>query len=106
MRRGEQSDAQAGCAINAFEHGAGGAFAVRAGDVDEAQFFLRIARERGEFEGVFQSELGAEQTQAVKKLDGFGVGHFKSSNRKSRSGRQTPRRGGRREAAVRKRLSQ
>jgi len=38
-------------------------------------FFLRMARERGEFERVFQPELCAEQTQTVKKLDGFGVGH-------------------------------
>ena len=70
MRRGEQPDAQSRRAINAFEHGAGRAFAVGAGDVDEAEFFLRIARQRGELEGVFQPELRAEQTQAVEKLDG------------------------------------
>ncbi len=75
MRRGEQADAQSGCAINAFEHRAGRAFAVRAGDVDEAEFFLRIARERGELARVLQPKIRAEQLQAVKKLDGFGVCH-------------------------------
>src|SRR5665213_1627102 len=75
MRRGEQPDAQSGCAINAFEHGAGRAFAVRAGDVDEAEFFLRIAGERGERARVFQPEIRAEHLQAVKKLDGFGIIH-------------------------------
>ena len=75
MRRGEQPDAQSRRAINAFQHGAGRAFAVGAGDVDEAEFFLRIACQRGELERVFQPELRAEQTQAVKKLDGFGVSH-------------------------------
>ena len=75
MWRGEQPDAQAGRAVNAFEHGAGRAFAIGAGDVDEAEFFLRITRECGQLECVFQPELRAEQTQAVKKLNRFGVGH-------------------------------
>ena len=75
MRRGEQPDPQSGRAINAFEHRAGRAFAVRSGDMDEAQFFLRIARERGEMERVFQPEIRAEHLQAVKKLDGFGISH-------------------------------
>ena len=75
MRRGEKPDAQSGCAINAFKHCAGRAFAVRAGDVDEAEFFLRIAGERGELARVFQPEIRAEHLQAVKKLDGFGIIH-------------------------------
>src|SRR5476651_1191961 len=75
MRRGEQPDAQTGRAINAFEHRAGRAFAVRAGDVDEAEFFLRIAGERGELVRVFQPEIRAEQLQPVKKSNGFGIIH-------------------------------
>src|SRR5277367_4816987 len=75
MRRSKKPDAQSGCAINAFEHRAGRAFAVRAGDVDEAEFFLRIAGERGELARVFQPEICAEHLQAVKKLDGFGIIH-------------------------------
>ena len=77
MRRGEQAGAQACCAVNAFEHGAGRAFAVSAGDVDEAEFFLRIAGERGEFTRVLQPEIRAEHLQAVEKLDGFGISHSK-----------------------------
>ena len=75
MRRSEQSDAQSRCAINAFEHRAGRAFAIRAGDVDEAEFFLRMPGERGKLERVFQPEIRAENLQAVKKLDGFGIIH-------------------------------
>ena len=71
MRRGEQPDAQSGRAINAFQHGAGRAFAVGAGDMDETQLFLWIARQRGELKRVFQPELRAEQTQAVEKLNCF-----------------------------------
>src|SRR5450432_1628501 len=75
MRRSKKSDAQSSRAVNAFEHRAGRAFAVRAGDVDEAEFCLRIAGERGELARVFQPEIRAEQLQAVKKLDGFGIIH-------------------------------
>ena len=49
--------------------------AVGAGDVDEAEFVLRIAGQRGEPARVFQPEVRAEQLQPVKKLDGSGVGH-------------------------------
>jgi hypothetical protein len=52
MRGGEETDAQAGCAINALEHGTSGAFAVGAGDVDEAELMMRVAREVSEFECV------------------------------------------------------
>src|SRR5208282_315350 len=76
MRRGEQSSAQARRAINALEHGAGRAFAICAGDVNETKLILRMARQRSELEGVFQTELRAEQTQVVKELDGFGISHF------------------------------
>lgn len=75
MRRGEQPDAQAGRTINALQHRAGGAFAVRAGDMDEAQLRLRIAAARRQPERVFQPEIRAEQIQPVKKLDGFGIIH-------------------------------
>ena len=75
MRRGEQPDAQAGRAIDAFQHGAGRALAIGAGDVDEAEPVLRLTRKRGELEGVSQSELRAEQTQAKEKLDGIRISH-------------------------------
>ena len=75
VRRGEQSHAQSGRAVDAFQHGADRAFAVGARDVDEAQLPVRIARQRGEPPGAFQPEMRAEQLQAVEKLDGFGVGH-------------------------------
>src|ERR1051325_8155037 len=60
MRRGEQAHAQSRRAINAFEHRARRAFAIRAGDVDEAELVLRIARLRGELARVLQPELRAE----------------------------------------------
>jgi hypothetical protein len=44
--------------------------------MDETEYCLGIAGERGELERVFQPKLGAEQTQTVKELDGFGIGHF------------------------------
>ena len=53
VRRGEEADAQARGAADAFEQRARRAFAVRAGDVDEAEFFLRIARECGEAARIF-----------------------------------------------------
>ena len=75
MRRGEQTDAPAGRAINGFQHRAGGTFAIGAGDVDKAELFLRIARECGELSRALQTEVRAEQLQAVKKLNRFGVSH-------------------------------
>src|SRR5262249_1891136 len=75
VRRSEQPHAQSPRAINAFQHRARRAFAVRARDMDEPKLFLRIARERREFEGVFQAQLGAEQPQAVKELNSFRISH-------------------------------
>ena len=83
MRRGEQSHAQSGCAINAFQHRASRAFAVGASDVDEPESFLRIAGERGKFARGLQSEICTEQIQAVEKLDGFGVGHVRGKDKGS-----------------------
>src|SRR5450755_2470411 len=80
MWRGEQADPQSCRAINAFEHRARRAFAVGAGDVDKAEFILRIASQRGELECVFQPKVRAENLQAVEKLDGFGVGHRSTVN--------------------------
>src|SRR5205823_6416701 len=76
MRRREKSDAQTRRAINAFEHRAGRAFAVGAGDVNEAQFLLRIPGQRRELECVFQAELQAKQAQVVEKLDGVAISHW------------------------------
>ncbi len=76
MWRREQSDPQARRAINAFEHRARRAFAICSGDVDEAEFVLRIAREFSEFARDFQPEARAKNLETGKKLDGFRVGHL------------------------------
>jgi len=73
--RGEQPDALAGRTIDAFQHGAGRAFAIGAGDMDEAEPVLRVARQRCQLKCVFEAKLRTEQTQAVEKLDGFGISH-------------------------------
>ena len=39
--------------------------------MDETQPVLRIARQRGELEGVLQSELRAKEAEVVEKLNGF-----------------------------------
>ena len=75
MRRGEQPRAAPGSAVDALQHGAGGTFAIGASHVDETQFRLRIACQCGQFERVFQTELGTEQAQSVQKLNGSVVGH-------------------------------
>jgi hypothetical protein len=85
MRRGKQSNAQTGRAINAFQDRAGGTFAVRPGDVNKAKFVLRIAREFGESKRIFQPEICAEQLKAVKKLDGFGISHVPTAWQMSKS---------------------
>jgi hypothetical protein len=43
--------------------------------MDEAEFFLRIVRKRGELARVLQPEIYAEQTPTIEKLNRFGVGH-------------------------------
>jgi len=60
-------------ALNAFEQHARGAFAVRAGDVDEAQSLLWIVHQGSELECVLQAKLQAEEAQAVEKFNGFGI---------------------------------
>ena len=73
MRRSEQTDPQAGRAVNALQHGARRTFAVRASDVNETEFLLRIAGQRGKLERVFQPEFCAEQAERIKKFNGGGV---------------------------------
>src|SRR5947207_7098574 len=60
VRRRKKPGAQAGRAINAFEHRAGRTFAVGAGDMDKAKFFVWISRQRGEFESILQAEPGSK----------------------------------------------
>ena len=62
VRRSKQPNAKSGRPINAFEHRAGGAFSIGAGDMDKAQAVLGIPRQRRELERVFQSQLQPEQT--------------------------------------------
>src|SRR5207244_5445683 len=76
MRRGEKRDTQPGFLIDALEHSARRALAVGAGDVDEAKPLLRIASERSEFQCIGEAELGAEGSEAIKKLNGLGIGHL------------------------------
>ena len=52
---------------------AGRAFAVRAGDMNEAKPALRIARHGGELERVLQPELGPEPAESIQKLHGAAV---------------------------------
>ena len=75
MRLREQSRAQSGRPVNALQYGAGRTLAVGAGDVDEPEPVLRIARPRSELERVIQPELRAEKAKVVEKLDGLGVCH-------------------------------
>ena len=72
VRRGEQADAQARRPVDALQHGAGGAFAIGAGDMDKPELVLRIARQRSQLERVGQAELRAEPAQAIEELDGVG----------------------------------
>jgi len=76
MGRSKQADAQTACAVNALQHGARGTFAIRAGDVNEAKLMVWIAGQLSELERILQSELRAEQAQAVERLDGFRVIHL------------------------------
>src|SRR5260370_37075405 len=52
MRRRKQPDPQPRSAVNAFEHRAGRTFAIRPGNMDEAQLVLRIAGQSSQLEGV------------------------------------------------------
>ena len=79
MRGGKQSYSQTGRAIDAFKHGAGRAFSVRASDMDETQSVVRIAGQMGELKSVFQAEFCAEPAQAIEKIDRLGIGHCPSS---------------------------
>ena len=75
MRRGEEAGSIAGCAIHALKHRAHATFTVGAGDVDDLELLLRIARERRQLAWLVQPELGTKQAQIVQPIDGFGIGH-------------------------------
>src|SRR5439155_18570877 len=74
MGGGVQANAQAGCPINALDHGTRGPFAVGASDMDETQLPMRIARQLGQLERILQTEFRPEPTKTEKELDGIGVG--------------------------------
>ena len=71
VRGGEEADAESRCAIDAFEHGTGGTFAIGAGDVYEAKLVMRIAGEFGQLERVCKAKFGSKPAEAIKELDGL-----------------------------------
>ena len=80
VRRGEQAGAAAGGAQGGFDHGAGGAFAVGAGDVHEAEPVLRAAQRLEDGADALQTEFGGLDLVAerVEELDRIGVVHAAS----------------------------
>lgn len=76
MRRGKQPDPQARRAIDAFQHGARGTFAISAGNVDEAQAVLRIIRQARDPAGAVQPQPGAEHSQAIQEFHCLSVSHL------------------------------
>ena len=78
MRRGEQAGAQAGGAQPGFDHGAGGAFAVGAGDVHDARQAFGIAERLEQRGDALQAELGGLDfvAERVEELDRIGVVHY------------------------------
>ena len=76
MRRGVQTHTPSRRAVNAFQHGAGRAFAVGAGHMDETEFFLGITRQPGEPARIFQAKMRPKELQALEKFNGFGVSHY------------------------------
>ena len=70
-----KANAQARRPINAFQHGASGAFAIGAGDMDEPEWVLRITRQRRQLESILQPQL-APNNRSRKESDGFGISHL------------------------------
>ena len=58
VRRRVESGAKAGGTSGGFDHGAGGSFAVGAGDVDCAQTVLGVAQSSERFGDVLKAEFG------------------------------------------------
>src|SRR5690606_19029367 len=75
MRRGKEAGLIASGAVDAFQHGAGGTFAIRPRDMDEPKRPVRVAGEFSEPQGIFEAELAAEKAQPVEELNGFRIGH-------------------------------
>ncbi len=70
VRGGEEACAVACNARDAFDHGAGGAFAVGSGDVDDGGFRIEDAKFLQEAGDAFQSEFDAEVLDAVEPVEG------------------------------------
>ena len=72
---GVEADATAGGAMDGVQHGADRAFAIGAGDVDEAEGFVGIADQAGEMARGLQSGLEAELLEREQVGQCLGVGH-------------------------------
>src|SRR5205085_291643 len=75
MRRSVEADAPARGAIDGVEHRAGRAFAVCAGNVDEAEPLVRRSGELGEAHRTFKSELRPEHLEREQEFNGIAVKH-------------------------------
>ena len=82
MRRSEEAGAEAGGAQGRFDHGAGGAFAIGAGDVHEAEPVLRAAQGFEHGADALQAEFGGLDLVAerVEELNRIGVVHLPTKN--------------------------
>ena len=83
VRRGEETGAPSGGLEAGVGEGAGRAFPVGAGDVDDLQRFGREVEGAEELPGVLQAELGAGPDEPEEPADGMGwrvQGGFREKN--------------------------
>ena len=78
MGGGVESGASSGAAVNAFENRANRAFAIRAGDVDKAEFILRIPHRSCETPRRLQTWLKAKLLERMQVFEGLSEGHSPS----------------------------
>src|ERR1051326_3268782 len=93
MRRSEQAGAAAGGSQSGFDHRAGGAFAIGAGDVDRADAVLGAAERFKHGGDAIEAELGGLDfvAERVKKAYGIGIGHARHRLPRSAAASMRPR---------------
>ena len=75
IRRGIEPGTVARCPQDGIQHGAGGTFAVAAGNVDKLEMFLGTVQRVQEFHGSVEAEAGGAPGVVFNIGNGFLLGH-------------------------------
>src|SRR5262249_48246288 len=87
MRRRKQADVETSRPVDAFEHGAGGAFAIGSSHMNKAEPILGVTSESGQLKRIGETKLGSKPSQTIQKFNSVWIRHRSYHTKPQETGR-------------------